>query len=191
MNEDLYAVLGVARDATPDEIKKAYRGLARQLHPDTNPDPEAESRFKEVALAYEVLSDPQKRSRYDTYGPEGLRGMGGGDSDLFGGIGDIFEAFFGGGMFGQQRGGADALGTRRRGVHEFQPGAAQHVEGGPGLLAAAAAVGVDQDKGAGHRPSKRAGYGGGCRTSAHNHPRSLKTRNGPTADSSISPIPQA
>jgi molecular chaperone DnaJ len=105
VNEDLYAVLGVARDATPEEIKKAYRGLARQLHPDTNPDPEAESRFKEVALAYEVLSDPQKRSRYDTYGPEGLRGMGGGDSDLFGGIGDIFEAFFGGGMFGQQRGG--------------------------------------------------------------------------------------
>lgn len=106
MNEDLYDVLGVARDASPEEIKKAYRGLARQLHPDANPgDAEAEARFKEVALAYEVLSDPEKRHRYDTYGPEGLRGMSAGDSDLFGGLGDIFEAFFGGGVFGQRGGG--------------------------------------------------------------------------------------
>lgn len=106
MSDDLYEVLGVPRDATPEQIKKAYRALARKLHPDANPDdPEAEARFKEVALAYEVLSDPEKRRRYDTYGPEGLRGMAAGDSDLFGGLGDIFEAFFGGGIFGQQRAG--------------------------------------------------------------------------------------
>ena len=75
MNQDLYAVLGVARTATADEIKKAYRQLARQLHPDANPgDAEAEARFKEVAVAYEVLSDPEKRQRYDTFGIDGLRG---------------------------------------------------------------------------------------------------------------------
>ena len=102
MNQDLYAVLGVARSASADEIKKAYRRLARQLHPDANPgDAQAEARFKELAVAYEVLSDPEKRARYDAYGIDGLRGMGGGGGpgDIFGGggLGDIFEAFFGGG----------------------------------------------------------------------------------------------
>ena len=105
MNEDLYEVLGVPRGASAEEIKRAYRTLARQLHPDANPgDPSAEARFKEVAVAYEVLSDPEKRQRYDTFGPEGLRGMGGGTSDIFSGFGDIFEAFFGGGGFGGGRG---------------------------------------------------------------------------------------
>jgi molecular chaperone DnaJ len=104
MNEDLYEVLGVARGASQDEIKKAYRALARQLHPDANPgDAEAEARFKEVAVAYEVLSDPEKRQRYDAYGPDGLRGMSGGGSDVFG-FGDLFETIFGGGMFGEPRG---------------------------------------------------------------------------------------
>jgi molecular chaperone DnaJ len=109
MNEDLYGVLGVPRTATAEEIKKAYRQLARQLHPDANPgDATAEARFKEVAVAYEVLSDPEKRQRYDAFGPEGRRGMGGGGpGDVFSGFGDIFEAFFGGGGFGgaNQRGG--------------------------------------------------------------------------------------
>jgi molecular chaperone DnaJ len=108
MNDDLYEVLGVPRGASTEEIKKAYRRLARQLHPDANPgDAEAEARFKEVAVAYEVLSDPEKRQRYDTFGPEGLRGMAGsgGPGDIFSGFGDIFEAFFGGGGFGGGRGG--------------------------------------------------------------------------------------
>src|SRR5262245_28786045 len=97
MNDDLYAVLGVPRGASAEEIKKAYRRLARQYHPDANPgDVEAEARFKEIAVAYEVLSDPEKRQRYDAYGPEGLRGMAGGNGDIFSGFSDIFEAFFGG-----------------------------------------------------------------------------------------------
>ena len=108
MDKDLYELLGVGRDATQDEIKRSYRTLARQLHPDANPDdPEAEARFKEVALAYEVLSDPEKRRRYDTFGLSGMGGAGGGQ-DPFGfggGLGDIFDAFFGGqSPFGSSRG---------------------------------------------------------------------------------------
>lgn len=93
MATDYYALLEVPRDATADDIKRAYRRLARQLHPDTNADPEAEARFKEVALAYEVLSDPDKRQRYDRYGPDGVTA---GDPFGGGGINDIFDAFFGG-----------------------------------------------------------------------------------------------
>jgi len=92
---DYYALLEVSRDASADDIKRAYRRLARQLHPDTNPDPEAAERFKEIAQAYEVLSDPEKRQRYDRFGPDGMA-MGGGGFGA-GGINDIFEAFFGGG----------------------------------------------------------------------------------------------
>ncbi|HEX7355640.1 MAG TPA: molecular chaperone DnaJ [Mycobacteriales bacterium] len=96
---DYYAVLGVARDATPEEIKRAYRRLAVQLHPDKNPgDAAAEARFKEVTQAYEVLSDPQKRQMVDL----GADPMGGGAGPTaqgfgFGGLGDIMDAFFGGG----------------------------------------------------------------------------------------------
>lgn len=99
MADDLYDVLGVSRTATAEEIKKAYRRLAREHHPDANPDdPRAEARFKEVAQAYEVLSDPERRNRYDTYGTDSPGGPGMGD--FGGGLGDIFDAFFGGGSGG-------------------------------------------------------------------------------------------
>ncbi|GAA4372352.1 molecular chaperone DnaJ [Paeniglutamicibacter cryotolerans] len=93
-----YDVLGVAKDATPEEIKKAYRKLARKLHPDVNPGEDASEQFKAVTHAYEVLSDHDKRSNYDATGNEngnGSQGFGGGGAG-FGGFGDIFEQFFGG-----------------------------------------------------------------------------------------------
>src|SRR5690606_21196176 len=91
--------LGVAKDATPQEIKSAYRKLARKLHPDVNPSEDAAEQFKLVTRAYEVLSDQTKRQNYDTTGDEngnGHPGFGGGGQG-FGGFGDIFEQFFGGG----------------------------------------------------------------------------------------------
>lgn len=98
---DYYQVLGVSRDASPDDLKKAYRQLARQYHPDVNKGTGAEERFKEINEAYEVLSDQERRARYDRFGHAGVQGSGA-DAEGFGGFGfgfeDIFESFFGGGM---------------------------------------------------------------------------------------------
>lgn len=101
---DPYEVLGVRRDASEQDIKKAFRKLARELHPDVNAhDPDAEDKFKEAAEAYEILSDAQRRATFDRYGHEGLRSGGYAPNfDAFGSISDLFEAFFGGGGFGRQ-----------------------------------------------------------------------------------------
>lgn len=103
---DYYEILGVSKDADGDTIKKAYRKLAMQFHPDRNPgNKEAEEKFKEAAAAYEVLSDSQKRAQYDRFGHQAFAGGGGGPhfqnmDDIFASFGDIFSDFFGGGMGG-------------------------------------------------------------------------------------------
>ncbi len=111
VTRDYYEVLGVSRDADESTIKKAFRRLARELHPDVNRhDPQAEDKFKEAAEAYEVLSDPERRATYDRYGHEGLRSGGYAPNfEGFGSVADIFDAFFGGsGAFGDLFGGARA-----------------------------------------------------------------------------------
>ncbi len=120
---DYYEILGVSKSSTADEIKKAYRKVAMQFHPDRNPgDKEAEEKFKEAAEAYEVLSDQDKRAQYDRFGHAGVNGRGGGGAhgmnmdDIFSNFGDIFGddifgSFFGGGG-GRQRSGGRTRGTR-------------------------------------------------------------------------------
>ena len=103
---DYYVILGVTRTATDAEIKKAFRKLAQQWHPDVNTDAGAQERFKEINEAYQVLSDPQRRQTYDTFGKAGLGGDGGAgfDPSAFGSFSDIFDAFFGGSTAGARRG---------------------------------------------------------------------------------------
>ena len=104
---DPYDVLGVSKDASADEIKKAYRKLSKKYHPDLNHEPGAEEKFKEVNEAFDILGDPQKKAQYDQFGAAGAQGgfgqgfggqgFGGGDFGGFGGFSDIFDSFFGGG----------------------------------------------------------------------------------------------
>lgn len=108
---DYYEVLGVSRGASDAEIKKAFRSLARELHPDVSSTPDAERKFREVAEAFEVLSDPQRRATYDRYGHAGLRTGGFQPFADFGSIADVFAAFFGDDLLG----GAAARGPVRRG----------------------------------------------------------------------------
>ena len=103
---DYYQVLGVERTATDAEIKRAYRKLAQQWHPDVNADASAHDRFTEINEAYQVLSDPERRGRYDTFGRAGLGSAGTAGFEGFGGFSDIFDAFFGG---------ATGAGAARRG----------------------------------------------------------------------------
>jgi molecular chaperone DnaJ len=104
VKRDYYEVLGVGRDATEQEIKRAFRGLARELHPDVSEAPDAQERFREVAEAYQVLSNSETRELYDRYGHAGLRGGGftPGTFD-FGSLSDLFSAFFGDDLFGAAR----------------------------------------------------------------------------------------
>ncbi|MDH3227595.1 MAG: DnaJ domain-containing protein [Thermoleophilia bacterium] len=97
MSEDFYELLGVPRDASDEQIKKAFRKRARELHPDVSDDPDAEERFKHLAGAYEALSNPDSRARYDQFGEEGLKGTGQPDFADFGSFQDLFDAFFGAG----------------------------------------------------------------------------------------------
>ena len=113
---DYYEILGVERSATDEEIKRAFRKLAQQWHPDVNATPEAAERFKEINEAYQVLSDPQRRQAYDMFGraglgngAEGFGGFGG-----FQGFGDLFDAFFGGTAPGATRRGRALAGADLR-----------------------------------------------------------------------------
>ncbi|MCU0506008.1 MAG: molecular chaperone DnaJ [Chloroflexi bacterium] len=113
---DLYRTLGVERTATDAEIKRAFRKLAQQWHPDVSADPEADARFKEINEAYQVLSDPERRRMYDTFGEAGLGGAAGaaGGFPGFGDFGDIFDAFFGGRAGAGVRRGRPAAGSDLR-----------------------------------------------------------------------------
>jgi molecular chaperone DnaJ len=136
---DYYGLLGLGKNASDSEIKRAYRRLARELHPDINPDEAAQARFKEISAAYEVLSDPEKRRIVDLGGDPlenaaagGPNGGGFGGFGGFGGLGDVFEAFFGGGTAsrgpaGRVRPGSDSLLRMRLDLAECATGVSKQV----------------------------------------------------------------
>ena len=134
MARDYYGLLGVSQGASDAEIKRAYRKLARELHPDVNPDDAAQAKFKEISAAYEVLSDPEKRRIVDLGGDplEGAGAAGGNPFGGFGGLGDVFEAFFGGattsrGPAGRVRPGNDSLLRMRLDLTECATGVTKQV----------------------------------------------------------------
>ena len=133
MARDYYGLLGVSKGASDSEIKRAYRKLARELHPDINPDAAAQARFQEISVAYEVLSDPEKRRIVDLGGdPLATAGAAGSGFSGFGGLGDVFEAFFGGGPtsrgpIGRVRPGADSLLRMRLDLAECATGVTKQV----------------------------------------------------------------
>ncbi len=138
MARDYYGLLGVSKGANDSEIKRAYRKLARELHPDVNPDEAAQAQFRDISVAYEVLSDPEKRRIVDLGGDPmesagAGNGFGGGFSGAgFGGLGDVFEAFFGGGggtrgPVGRVRPGSDSLLRMRLDLSECATGVTKHV----------------------------------------------------------------
>jgi molecular chaperone DnaJ len=124
---DYYEILGIGRDANDDRIRKAYRQLARQLHPDVNKRPDAEERFKEVNEAYEVLSDREKRAAYDRFGHAGVEGNLGGFSG-FADFGDIFESFFGAAAQRGPRAGEDLRASLTLSFEEAVLGAEKEIE---------------------------------------------------------------
>ncbi|MFL5749354.1 MAG: DnaJ domain-containing protein, partial [Chloroflexota bacterium] len=160
---DLYSVLGVGRDAPDAEIKRAFRRLAQQWHPDVNQEPEADQRFKEINEAYQVLSDPQRRQAYDMFGTTGDNGDPGFAAGGFGSFGDIFDAFFGGAQAGTRRGhplaGADLRYDLRITLEEAVKGVEKEIEftaldrcetcGGRGAAPGTEAVTCDQCGGSG------------------------------------------
>jgi molecular chaperone DnaJ len=168
---DPYEVLGVPRSADESQIKKAFRALARELHPDVNTeDPDAEEKFKQAAEAYEILSDPERRATYDRFGHEGLRSGGYQPNfDQFGSLSDIFEAFFGGGGGG----GGGIFGGGQRGPAaggdvgaELELELAQAAAGGPFAVSYEAVVLCEHCRGNGAEPGtpietcERCGGGG-------------------------------
>lgn len=137
MARDYYGLLGVSKNASDADIKRAYRKLARELHPDVNPDEAAQAKFKEISVAYEVLSDPDKRRIVDLGGdPLESAAAGGNGFGGFGGLGDVFEAFFGGGFgggaasrgpIGRVRPGSDSLLRMRLDLEECATGVTKQV----------------------------------------------------------------
>lgn len=136
MARDYYGLLGVSKNASDADIKRAYRKLARELHPDVNPDEAAQAKFKEISVAYEVLSDPDKRRIVDGGDPLESAAAGGNGFGGFGGLGDVFEAFFGGGFgggaasrgpIGRVRPGSDSLLRMRLDLEECATGVTKQV----------------------------------------------------------------